>query len=86
MRRNRNKLILFTVPWSLHCQKAEDILKKACLEYERIVPWSPTLMTAAYREWGIHRLPALKVGDRMYEGLQAIERVLGPFIEIREEK
>ena len=70
------RLIFFTVPWSLYCKKAENILKKAYLEYERIDLCSPTLITAAYREWGIYKLPALKVGDKMYEGLQEIERAV----------
>lgn len=68
--------IFFSAPWSLNCKKAEDALKEAECEYDEIVLETQEQINGAHRDFGISRLPALKVNGRTYEGLSEVEEFL----------
>jgi len=61
----------YTVPWSLHCRKGEELLKSAGICFTKVE--LPTKVLAAVpRDLGFHKLPVL-VGDGVFcEGLNQI--------------
>jgi len=64
-------LTYYTVPWSLHCRRAEEILKSGRVDYQRIQVDNRQL-AAVSRDLGFRKLPVL-VGDNVFcEGLQDI--------------
>jgi hypothetical protein len=70
------KPMFFTVSWSLNCRKAEHILNKAHFAFEKVELNSPDLISSVSREFGIHKLPALKVNGKTHEGLKAVKEVV----------
>ena len=70
------KPVFFTVSWSLNCRKAEEILKQAHFVVEKVELNSAAMVSSVSREFGIHKLPALKVNGKTYEGLKAVEEVI----------
>ncbi len=66
---------LYTVLWSLHCRKAEDFLRDAKIPFEKVtLDWDS--VAAAPRDLGIHRLPALDCGEKIYEGFYEIKKAV----------
>ena len=66
---------LYTVSWSIHCRKAEALLRDSKIPFEKILlDWDS--VAAAPRDLGIHRLPALDCGEKIYEGLYEIKKVV----------
>ena len=66
---------LYTVSWSIHCRKAESVLRDAKILFEKIL-LDRDSVAAAPRDLGIHRLPALDDGEKIYEGLYEIKKAV----------
>ncbi len=66
-------LKFFSVPWSLHCVRAEELLREANVSFEKVELTDNELFAAAPQDLGLHRLPALRGGNVFCEGLTKIE-------------
>lgn len=66
----------YTVPWSLYCQKGEELLKKAGIAFTKIELTDREIFAAVPRDLGFHRLPVL-IGKGVFcEGLEQIKRFI----------
>jgi len=62
----------YTVPWSLHCKKGEELLRQAGIRFSKTDFVDRSRFAALPRDLGIHRLPVL-TGDGVFcEGLDQI--------------
>jgi len=64
----------YTVSWSLHCQRAEEVLTDAGLAFTKIDLSDRAVFAAAARDLGFHRLPVLVGKDVFCEGLAQISK------------
>lgn len=66
----------YTVPWSLHCQRGEELLKSAGVPFSKMEFTDRALFAALPRDLGFHRLPVLIGKDVFCEGLQQINQFI----------
>lgn len=69
---NMQNYYYYTVPWSLHCQKGEELLKEAGLSFTKIEFTDREVFAAIPRDLGFYRLPVLIGKDVFCEGLEQI--------------
>ena len=62
----------YSVPWSLHCQKAEELLMEAKVPIVKVELSERAVFDATPRDLGFHRLPVLSDENVYYEGLKEI--------------
>lgn len=66
----------YSVPWSLHCQKGEKLLKDAGVTFTKIDLTDRILFTSVPRDLGFHRLPVLMGKDVFCEGLEQVSKFI----------
>ena len=69
-------LTLFSVPWSLNCRRAEELLKEHGVKYRKVefTQWGELADLA--RDFGLRRLPFLFGEGVVCEGFKQIEEFI----------